>query len=71
MAIMTSALLENGIDHIRGVFTDVMRWCKITSTCRFAKCREVCRGVQFQILHHLNALNYMRVFSSVRVEEAP
>ena len=26
MTIMTSALLENGIDDIRGVFTDVMRW---------------------------------------------
>jgi dihydroorotate dehydrogenase (fumarate) len=70
VAMMTSALLENGIDHIRGVLTDVTRWMQDHEY-------DSIRQMQGSMSRHavpdpaaFERANYMRVLSSYALKKA-
>jgi dihydroorotate dehydrogenase (fumarate) len=70
VAMMTSALLENGIDHIRGVLTDVTRWMQ---DHEYASIRQMQGSMSRHAVPDPSAFeraNYMRVLSSYALKKA-
>jgi len=69
VAMMTSALLENGIDHIRGVLTDVTRWMQ---DHEYDSIRQMLGSMSRRAVPNPSAFeraNYMRVLSSYALKK--
>jgi len=69
VAMMTSALLENGIDHIRGVLTDVTRWMQ---DHEYDSIRQMQGSMSRRAVPNPSAFeraNYMRVLSSYALKK--
>ena len=69
VAMMTSALLENGIDHTRGVLTDVTRWMQ---DHEYDSIRQMQGSMSRRAVPNPSAFeraNYMRVLSSYALKK--
>jgi len=69
VAMMTSALLESGIDHIRGVLTDVTRWMQ---DHEYDSIRQMLGSMSRRAVPNPSAFeraNYMRVLSSYALKK--
>ncbi|HET7208184.1 MAG TPA: dihydroorotate dehydrogenase-like protein [Terriglobales bacterium] len=69
VTMMTSALLENGIDHIRGVLTDVTRWMQ---DHEYDSIRQMQGSMSRRAVPDPSAFeraNYMRVLSSYALKK--
>ena len=70
VTMMTSALLENGIDHIRAVLTDVTRWMQ---DHEYDSIRQMQGSMSRRAVPNPSAFeraNYMRVLSSYALKKA-